>query len=234
MGHQLCFLTVLRTLKLYFRHPAEAIRIERREWGKYLAQRNLQKRGLAAIYDDLPSGAYEPDWADLLNIYELVRRRKPQVVIEFGSGCSTPMFAQALADNERDDPSCSGHLYSIETSRFFRDQTENYIPKHLQSYVDVLYSDFEVVDDDQGNRVLIHSEVPDVAPNLVYLDGPNLPADCKVGADGVFLEKKAGDDFAILIDGRGPTFRYTEANLKRSYKVSQSDTHKWELLEAAP
>jgi hypothetical protein len=136
---QRCSLTILQTLALYLRNPRDAINVERREWGLFFAHRELQRRGLVEMYYHRPAWVYWLDWVDLLNIYTLVRRRKPKVVIEFGSGCSTLMFARALADNEAAGDG-SGHLYSIETNARFLRYTESYLPKPLKPLVEMLHS----------------------------------------------------------------------------------------------
>jgi hypothetical protein len=187
----------------------------------------LERRGLAALFKLPHTVLYPPEWADLLNIYDLVRRRKPKVVIEFGSGCSTLMFAKALADNG------FGHLYSIETSPHFKKCTESYIPANLRPYMTLSLSGISF-GEIGGSKVMWHDTVPDVAPNLVYLDGPDyqdFSADVDIQADGVLLEDKAPADYAILIDGRIKTFQFTKANLKRPYAVTVNRPHFWELLE---
>src|SRR5262249_3339590 len=114
---QLSSLAVARTMKRYLAHPRQALRAEKRAWGLYFARRRLHRMGLTAMYDHMPHAVlYAPDWSDLLHIYQLVRRRKPKVVLEFGSGCSTVMFARALADNHADMGGEAPHLYSVETS----------------------------------------------------------------------------------------------------------------------
>jgi cephalosporin hydroxylase len=125
-SHRLCTLTVLRAAKRALRHPRQAWVAEKREWGIFTAYRRLKKLGLVQMYGNVPGQAYQPDWADLLNIYEMVRKKKPLVIVEFGSGCSTVMFARALADNG------SGHLYSIDASEPFLYRTQSYIPENLK------------------------------------------------------------------------------------------------------
>lgn len=168
-----------------------------------------------------------------LNIYQLVLRRRPSVVVEFGSGCSTLAFAHALSVLE----SCglgSGHLYSVETKAEFRRVTESYLPPSLERFVCVVDSDI-AFGDVGGATVMWHTTVPDVTPNLVCLDGPDcqdFSSTIKTQADGVLLESTAAGDFAILIDGRIDTFQITRDRLQRRYSVTVNATHKWELFEA--
>jgi hypothetical protein len=228
-------LTTLKTIKLYLNDPRQALKIEKREWGIWLARRELQRRGLAQLYTATPAQVYWPDWPDLLNIYELVRRRKPKVVIEFGSGCSTLMFARALADMKAAGEG-EGHLYSIETSEHFKAYTESYFPVELKPFVDIIHSGIEF-GEMGGKSVLWHKTIPDVVPNLVYLDGPDyqdFSSNVETQADGVLLEAKAPDDYAILVDLRWKTFEFTRANLKHHYKVTVNSVDSWELFEREP
>jgi hypothetical protein len=229
-----CSLTILKTLKLYATDPRHAWQIEKREWGALFAKRELERRGLAQMYRATPNAVYWPEWSDLLNIYDLVRRRKPKVVLEFGSGCSTLMFARALSDNQAagDGP---GKLYSVETSEHFKRHTESYLPAPLKPFIEMIHSRIEF-GEMAGKKVLWHSTIPDVAPNLVYLDGPDYQdysVDVNIQAEGVMLEAKAPADYAILIDGRAATFEFTRSNLKRRYKVTTNVVDYWELLEPA-
>ena len=230
---KLCLSTIRQTMQHYLREPRRALAAEKRDWGLLLARRDLQQLGLIEMYSHMPDKLYQPDWADLLNIYILVRRRKPKVVIEFGSGCSTLMFARALADNHAAGEA-PGRLYSVETSEYFKRHTESYLPARLKPFVEMIHSGIEF-GEMAGKRVLWHRAIPDVTPNLVYLDGPDyqdFSVDVKTQAEGVMLEPRAADDYAILIDGRQTTFEFTRVNLKRRYRVTTNTTHEWELLEA--
>lgn len=226
--------TISRTLKSYARDPRGTFEIERRQWALHTAEKRLRRKGIAQMYDQRPPGVYQPDWVDLSNIYDIVRRRKPKIVLEFGSGCSTLTFARALADNQAagDTP---GHIYSVETSAHFKQQTESYLPSSLKPFVSILQSGIQF-GEVAGERVMWHSEVPDIVPNLIYLDGPDYQdhsPDIVTQADGVMLESKAANDCAILIDGRQATYRFTRSNLKRNYVLTTSDLNKWELFEPA-
>jgi len=79
-----------------------------RKWAKH----QLERRGYLEFIAHRPAHAYAPDFSDLWFLYKIVRRRKPTWILEFGSGCSTVILAQALWDNERESvEKSSGHLY---------------------------------------------------------------------------------------------------------------------------
>jgi hypothetical protein len=230
---KLCLSTAREMARFYLSEPRRAWNAEKRAWGLWSAREKLRQLGLVEMYDDIPDEVYRPDWADLLNMYNLVRRRKPRIIIEFGSGCSTLMLAQAIAHNQIAGEN-SGHLYSVETSEHFKRLTDSYLPRRLTPFVEIIRSEIEF-GEIAGTKVLWHKTIPDVVPNLVYLDGPDyqdFSTDVKTQAEGVLLEQRSATDYAILVDWRQATFEFTRANLKRRYKVTTSPTHHWELFEA--
>ena len=61
----------------------------------------LRRLGYLEFTTARPPGALAPQGGDLWFLYRLVRERKPQLVFELGSGCSTVILGQALYDNTR-------------------------------------------------------------------------------------------------------------------------------------
>ena len=226
-------MAVLKSVVLYAQYPKKAFHNDRRAWSHMTAKREMRRLGMYEMYKALHCHSYPPDWPDLLNIYTTTRRLKPKVVFEFGSGCSTLSFARALADNDVDGHG-KGIVYSIETSALFKERTERLLPADLKPYVEMIYSDIEL-GEMAGQKVMWHRTIPDLSPNLVYLDGPDyfdFSSDIETQAEGVMLEPKAANDYAILIDGRWFTQQFTRKNLKRHYKVTENTVDMWMLLEA--
>lgn len=226
-------LAILKSLVFYVRYPKDALDNDRRQWSRITAKREMRRLGLEDMYKVLHPVSYKPDWPDLLNIYKLTRRLKPKVIFEFGSGCSTLIFAKALADNDADGHG-KGIVYSIETSLPFKQYTERYLPAELKPYVEMVHSEMEL-GEMAGQKVMWHKTIPDAAPNLVYLDGPDyqdFSSEIEIQVEGIMLEAKAPNDYTILIDGRWYTQQFTRENLKRRYKVTENKIDKWLLLEA--
>lgn len=74
----------------------------------------------------------------LLHLHEHIMRRKPQVIVEFGSGASTLVIADALQQNG------TGRLYSIEHSDYYGAQTlETLRAELLEDWVDLRIGDLE-------------------------------------------------------------------------------------------
>lgn len=79
----------------------------------YRSRRALQARGYLDFLAKRPPDAIPPEPADLWYLYRLVRRTKPRMILEFGSGCSTVLLAQALFDNTKESERQRGFLYSL-------------------------------------------------------------------------------------------------------------------------
>lgn len=68
----------------------------------------------------------------LVNLHEFIRETKPKIVIEFGSGASTLVIADALKQNEL------GKLYSFDHSEYYAAKTKSYISREgLDRYLEL-------------------------------------------------------------------------------------------------
>ena len=177
----------------------------------------LKHRGLLALLDNRPPAAYAPYCEDLWYLYRLVRKTKPQCVLEFGAGCSTVILAQALHDNG------SGHLYSVDAVEYWARVTWDSMPPHLQKLTTSTASEI-VATEVGGERVLRHASVPDVAPDFIFLDGPDFQ-DFKLGTlsavcDPVDLEDRFRPGFCMVVDGRVDNTAFLRRHFKRKYTVS--------------
>jgi hypothetical protein len=113
-----------------------------------------------------PSEAYGPEYADLWFLYWNVRQRKPEIILEFGSGISTVCLAQALVDNG------SGLLYSVDDEERWATSTAACVPSHLKAVCDVRYSPAIEVPFPGAQCGVKFVDLPKVIPNFAYLDGP--------------------------------------------------------------
>lgn len=225
--HELTFLTVLRTLKLYVRHPVLAWRSEVREWDRYFSYLALKRLGYGDLFDKQPGGAILPEWADLYSLYRFVRTRKPKLIYDLGSGCSTIMFAQAAADNIRDGFPC--RVVAFESDPFWIEATRSYMPDHLTQHCDLRFAEVKV---DTIDGVVCSSYDIDHSgsPNLVHVDGPGSTVS-RVHANAYLLAENAPADYFIVIDGAWPTFTWTRDKLAGRYKVGENRVRHQEWLE---
>tara|TARA_Y100001970_G_C14198685_1_gene839737 strand:+ start:346 stop:1173 length:828 start_codon:yes stop_codon:yes gene_type:complete len=128
-----------------------------------------------------------PEWTDLKRIYDLVRSRKPHCTVEFGSGVSTIVIALALKENELKDK-ISGRLFSVEGNQYWMENTQKKIPEDLEKYVQFHFSK-AVISNYNGQVASVHESLPNVSPNLIYLDGPS-PDDVSGNINGISFQSK--------------------------------------------
>ncbi|MBM3506248.1 MAG: class I SAM-dependent methyltransferase [Alphaproteobacteria bacterium] len=225
--HELTVLTAIRTLKLYLRHPFLAARSERREWGRYRALKKMERAGLAQMYDTahFPVGAYAPDWADLWNIYTLVKQRRPNVIVECGAGCSTLMFAAAIRDG-----GFPCEFWSFDESPYWIDKLKGYMPDDLKRLVRLEHRDSIVVPM-HGRSAASFANLPSIRPNFVYVDGPLASGAAPVVGTGLHFAEGAPDDYFILVDGLGKTFRFYREVLGDRYRYRENYLHHYRAAE---
>lgn len=202
-------------------------------WGRHQLWRHRVLEGLMEFVAKRPPTAIPPDFADLWFLYRTVRRRQPQVIVEFGSGCSTVVLAQALADNRH-----AAHLYAVESQAVWASATAQALPGHLCSWCDVEASPLVEAEWD-GVHGFRHAYTPAVRPNLVYLDGPAFTIEhgtiCHLFAvDVLAMEESLPADFLLIIDGRKAQTLFLQQNLRRKYQFKARKlfrNHVFELVE---
>jgi predicted O-methyltransferase YrrM len=134
----------------------------------------------------------------------LIESKRPQHVIEFGSGLSTRFFLQAL--HEIPD----SHLYSIDDSATYLDQTRAGIPAEDAARVTLVHAPVRPLRF-KGRLLLTYSRralataLPSFAADLILIDGP--PA-FRYGREAVLYAVLPwlGRETTIVLDdaGRGP------------------------------
>jgi Methyltransferase domain len=150
-----------------------------------------------------------PDYTDLWFLYQEVRRRRPETLLEFGSGCSTVILAFALHQNG------AGHLWSLESDEHWAAATAAALPDDLRSRVTLVHA--PVREDDRDVGGWSYTNRPDIDPDFVYLDGPALTRERKVAFDVLDLEANLQPGCVVIVDGRGENVRYLEARLRRRH-----------------
>jgi predicted O-methyltransferase YrrM len=136
-----------------------------------LARRRAAAHGLPALMAGRPAQAKPPIWNDLWFLYRNVRDRRPKLVLEFGSGCSTIVIAAALAENAAEG--APGRLHSLDADPQWGEATRRSMPARLAGVCEITVTPALPVDY-AGTPAWRHQTVPDIAPDLVYLDGPAL------------------------------------------------------------
>ena len=147
--------------------------------------RALGRLGYLSLFDARPAASKPPVCSDLWAIYSQVRERKPKVLLEFGSGCSTIIYAQALVDNAAEGS--PGFLHSLDADAHWGQVTIDSMPKHLRQYCNIILTQ-RVEDMLGGVPVWRFALVLDVTPDMIYLDGPALTAECCSSVDVLDME----------------------------------------------
>ena len=122
---------------------------------------------------------FGPDCADLSRLHAVITKRKALTVLEFGSGLSTLVMADALSKNHqlysdsvslirRQNPF---HIFTLEADPKYAEVTSQICCEYGER-VSVIQSD--AVREDFGGMVAgRYSTIPSICPDLIYIDGPS-------------------------------------------------------------
>ena len=191
---------------------------------------------------------------DLCRLHWLVLSRKVFNTLEIGSGFSTIFIADAKyilkkyfkkVENIRCEKQF--HIYSVGENKHFLNITKKRIPKNLSNYISLIFNKVDIINY-QGMFALKHRNLPNISPDLIYLDGPSLYSAKKkfmgfafdnisrvpMSADILFFEFFLEPGTFILIDGRGANAEFLKNFLKRNWKYfydKKGDCHYFELIE---
>lgn len=158
------------------------------------------------------STAFAPDYADLARLVSLVQRRRPGLVVEFGSGWSTFVLAKALADQ-----GC-GRLVSVEADAEWAELNRRCLPPSLKPHCEILHCP-PMRSEHQGVPVFRHQGLPELAPDLVFLDGPALSPAVRAAADVLDMEARMPPGAVLVVDGRMENVCFLAQHLSRRWRV---------------
>lgn len=200
---------------------------------------------------------FPPVAEDLARLHRLIRKRKAFTVLEFGSGLSTIVMADALSKNKADflaieeKPELRNRfmfqIFSVESDKQWIEHSQSNFPKHLLEHVNFHYSEIKI-DTFNGRICHFYDNLPDIVPDFIYLDGPN-PKDVKgnvngmtfqcdertvMAADLLLMESILLPGTFILVDGRTNNARFLKNNFQRNFEMSwdkDDDVTSFELKE---
>ena len=200
---------------------------------------------------------FPPVIDDLARLHRLIRKRKAFTVLEFGSGLSTIVMADALSKNKADflglqeKPVLRNRfmfqIFSVESDKKWIEYSQSNFPNHLLEHVNFHYSEIKI-DTFNGRICHFYDNLPDIVPDFIYLDGPN-PKDVKgsvngitfqcdertvMAADILLMESILLPGTFILVDGRTNNARFLNNNLQRNFEMSwdkDGDVTSFELKE---
>ena len=191
---------------------------------------------------------------DLCRLHWIVLRKKIFNTLEIGSGYSTVFIADAcniLSNFFKDVKNIrvekKFHIYSLEESKNFLKITKKRIPKYLKKHVTLINSKNKLIEY-KGKYATKCTNIPNISPDLIYLDGPSQYAVKKsldgfnlnnisrfpMSADILFLEYFLEPGTFIVVDGRTANARFLKDHLKRNWHYTydqKGDCHYFELRE---
>ena len=210
------------------------------------------KHLINVIKDYKKPHVYEMD--DLCRLHWLVLKKKALNILEFGSGFSTLFIADACKILSTNFKSIKNirvekkfHIYSLEENKSFLNITKKRIPSHLKKYVSLKISNNKLIDY-KGKYATICTNIPNISPDLIYLDGPSQYATKNnlngfnlnnisrfpMSADILYIEYFLEPGTFIIVDGRTANARFLKDHLKRKwsyYHDEKGDCHYFELKE---
>jgi hypothetical protein len=220
------------------------------------ANANFKEGAFDAVSGNLAI-PFPPVAEDLARLHKFVRSRKSFTVLEFGSGLSSIVIADALSKNKADflaldkKPELRNRfmfqLFSVESDSQWIEHSKSHFPSHLKEYVNFHFSEINI-HTFNGRICHFYDSLPDIVPDFVYLDGPN-PKDVKgninglsfqcdertvMAADLLLMESVLLPGTFIVVDGRTNNARFLKHNFQRNFEMNwdkNGDITTFELKE---
>jgi len=204
-------------------------------WGVWIYQRASRHLGPAILRrlpnrseDIFASGrAAKSPVKGLKTLYltRLLRKMRPRLMVEFGSGGSTAVAAALLAENER-RYGVRGRLISFEQAPDFYDSIKNGMPERLKPYVEMRLCPvrYERIG---GYRSISYETTYDFGtPDLLFIDGPapvrsNGPPNHPIFSGDLIRMLDAGVSPSLAVtDVRWFNYKFYSDVLARTHQVS--------------
>lgn len=218
-----------------------------------VAFKNNELTKSVSVFEEKP---LEPEYGDLCRLHWICLTRKVINILEFGSGFSTAVMADAMrilnnhfnqwvSDNIRVEKPF--HIYSIEEDQRFLEISKARLGQSLSSFSSLIRSSVDISLHD--NRITtVYSKIPNISPDFIYLDGPSqfattqeingfsfaskvrMPMSSDILRFEFFLEPGT----LILVDGRTANARFLKSYLRRNWIYQhdpKGDIHFFELQE---
>tara|TARA_B100001540_G_C15805481_1_gene641895 strand:+ start:745 stop:1530 length:786 start_codon:yes stop_codon:yes gene_type:complete len=219
--------------------------------GGILADKNFYKR---SINEMNVKSAYEPELDDLYLLHNYIIKYKRMTVLEFGTGWSTLVMANAVKYNinkyfkniKNLRLNNAGQIHTIDNEKKWNKVTKAKT-KQYSKHVKIHYSEAKM-DIFNGRICTSFKSLPKINPDFIYLDGPDqfningnqnginlnhndlMPMSCDILKIENFL--KPGT--IIVVDGRAANSRFLKVNFQRGWKYGYNkinDQHVFYLNE---
>jgi len=147
------------------------------------------------------------NYAELTTLHRAILRKKPEHVLELGSGISTIVIADAALKVRSYLQMCS--VTSMEESSEYAEATQAVIPARLRNVVTVIVSPKKKMDYGQGWIGIEYSEKPQLDWDFIFIDGPQLEDNSaqskQFDSDLLSITHSARKGFVAYLDGRAST-----------------------------
>ncbi len=140
-----------------------------------------QELGFDRALPRLRGNHVSPDF--LRELAQHVSRRRPQYVVECGSGATTVVLAKAMSKNGY------GHVYSLDQDHDSANKTYRWLDEHgLTEWATVIYAELVqyTLNGNQFNWYAL-SDLPNTAIDLMVINGPNSAAQKYARYPALFL-----------------------------------------------
>ncbi len=175
------------------------------------------------IFSKRPKDALPPVYEDLEFLYDYVTEKRPHIILEFGSGCSTVVMAEAIVYYPSKDPwqkNWSGNtVVSFDNERRWLFETMKMIPSDLKHIVSLHLAMMLDVFTFQEIPAFQYfwGDIMSIYPDLIYLDGPELTKATRVTIDPLYYEHKMYPGSVIIVDGRDENVEFLKKHLLRKW-----------------
>lgn len=183
---------------------------------------------------------YLEDFNDLCRLHWLVLKYKMLNILEFGSGYSTVFMAHALSLLKKQSNYMELNslrvkkkffIYSLDESKRYIRITKKRLTKKLNNLVELIYVKNKIINY-EGKYATITNKIPNISPDLIYLDGPSTFATKEeingfkindisrfpMSCDILFIEYFLEPGTIIIVDGRTANARFLKDHFKRNWK----------------
>ena len=187
--------------------------------------------GINNLLNSRPGDAFPWHPHEMWMLYRDIRMRQPEVILEFGTGGTTIVMAEALRRNGH------GHLYTVDAAAKWLAATASSLSEESKPFVTLRPSTLEVAD---HNGVPVHryTDLPDL-PRIDYMfvDGPD-PADVPGGqfkkpisVDPVLLRDKFAPGARIIVEGRDKNVEFLRTAMGSKYTVKTDRDFRWTVID---
>ena len=196
---------------------------------------------------------FAPELDDLCRLHYLVISRKVNKILEFGVGKSTVIFNDGLVQN------CIDYQDYVKKNLRIPNSFICYSLDNYKSWVNKIKSQHKLTNvrfkistlrmaTFNGRICTFYSSLPNICPELIYLDGPDLHSvngtirgistksedRLPMSGDILSMEHFLLPGTLIVVDGRTANARFIKCNLQRNWIYShdkKNDQHFFELSE---